>query len=177
MLFTGVQNAHPMAIRYPRSPGLGVSLDADLHQLPAGKGELLVSGKDIAIIAIGAMVQPALAASQQLQKLGIDAAVFNARFARPLDSSSILDLAANTRKVLTVEENVLSSGFGAAVLELLSSSGISNIQVKRLGIPDEFVEHGPQHVLRAKYGLNAEGIVNEVASLLHAQRKQSVRTI
>ncbi len=181
MLFTAVHGTHPMAIRYPRNPGLGVSLDADLHQIPVGKGELLMSGKDVAIIAIGSMVQPALAASQQLQTLGIDAAVINARFAKPLDSSLILDLATNTGKVLTVEENVLSSGFGTAVLEMLSSSGINTVQVKRLGIPDEFVEHGPQNVLRAKYGLDTDGIVKEVLSLLPAQHgdgfKQGVRTI
>lgn len=93
---------------------------------------------------------------------GIDASIVNARFAKPLDAELILDVANRTQKIITVEENVLSGGFGAAVLELLEKSSIPDVEVRRLGIPDEFVEHGKQSLLRSSYHLDAEGIAEQV---------------
>jgi 1-deoxy-D-xylulose-5-phosphate synthase len=165
LLYTAVRADHPMAIRYPRGPGVGVKLDNELRQLPIGKGEILRDGQDIAILAIGATVAPALEAARKLAGEGIEATVVNARFAKPLDAGLIRVLAGNTKRLVTVEENALSGGFGSSVIELLQQSGASDIQVKTIGIPDEFVEHGSQSQLRAKYGLDAEGIASKALEL------------
>jgi 1-deoxy-D-xylulose-5-phosphate synthase len=165
LLYTAIQAKHPIAIRYPRGAGVGVALDEKPKVLPLGKGELMRPGTDIALLAIGSTVQPAMEAAQELAKKNIDAAVVNARFVKPLDSEIILKLAASTGRILTIEENTLNGGFGSAVLELLETAGISNVKVKRLGIPDEFVEHGHPNLLRAKYKLDAPGIAQQVLAL------------
>jgi len=165
LLYTAVKSGHPMAIRYPRGAGLGVKLDTELHPIPIGKGEILRRGKDVAILAIGAMVAPALEAAQELAASGIEATVVNARFAKPLDSELIVDLASRVKRMVTVEENALSGGFGSSVVDLLQKSDMSDIQVKSIGLPDEFVEQGTQTILRAKYGLDAKGIARQVLSL------------
>lgn len=165
LLYTAVKSNHPMAIRYPRDSGLGVELDTELHEIPIGKGEIVRYGEDVTIFAIGATVAPAVKAAQELASNGIGATVVNARFAKPLDSELIIDLANHTKRIVTVEENTLSGGFGSSVINLLQKSGISDIQVKSIGIPDEFVEHGTQVILRAKYGLDAKGIAQHVLTL------------
>jgi 1-deoxy-D-xylulose-5-phosphate synthase len=166
LLYTAVNTKHPMAIRYPRGRGTGVPLVRELHQLPIGKAEIIRQGEDIIIIAIGSTVMPSLEAAEHLALWGIDATVINARFAKPLDRELILDAASHTKKMVIVEENVLSGGFGAAVLELLEKTEISDIKVKRLGIPDEFVAHGQQDFLRSIYHLDALGIAKECADFL-----------
>ena len=164
LLYTALFLKHPLAIRYPRGQGAGVPLDQEFHKLPIGKGEMLKQGDDIAIIAIGSTVMPSLEAAEHLARYGIDTSVVNARFAKPLDRELILKVASHTKKIVTVEENVLSGGFGAAVLELLAESGVSNVKVKRLGIPDEFVEQGRQDFLRSLYHLDAQGIAQQVVA-------------
>ncbi len=165
LLYTAVKSDHPMAIRYPRSTGLGVRLDTGLHPISIGKGEILRHGEDVAILAIGAMVAPALEAAQELASIGIEATVVNARFAKPVDSELILDLVKCIKRVVTAEENTLSGGFGSSVVDLLQKSGMSSIQVKSIGLPDEFVEQGTQAILRSKYALDAKGIVRQVLPL------------
>jgi 1-deoxy-D-xylulose-5-phosphate synthase len=169
LLYTAVQSEHPMAIRYPRGSGVGVKLDAELRQIPIGKGEILRQGKDVAILAIGTTVAPALEAARALADKGIEATVVNARFAKPLDAELITDLAGRIKRLVTVEENALSGGFGNGIIDLLQQSGISEIRVKTIGIPDEFVEHGSQSRLRANYGLDAEGIARQVLELFSKQ--------
>ena len=168
LLYTAVKSGHPMAIRYPRGAGLGVKLDTELSPIPVGKGEIVRRGKDVVILAIGAMVAPALEAAQELASGGIEATVVNARFAKPLDSELIVDLASRIKRLVTVEENVLSGGFGSSVVDLLHNSGMSDIQVKSLGLPDEFIEQGEISVLRSRYSLDAKGIAGQVLSLLPA---------
>jgi len=165
LLYTAVRSKHPMAIRYPRGSGLGVELDPELHEIPIGKGEILRQGKDVAILAIGTMVAPALEAAGELALNGIEATVVNARFAKPLDAELITALAGDIKRLVTVEENALSGGFGSSVGSLLKEVGVSDIQVKSIGIPDEFVEQGSQAVLRSSYGLDAEGIARQVLGL------------
>jgi 1-deoxy-D-xylulose-5-phosphate synthase len=165
LLYTAVKSKHPMAIRYPRGSGLGVKLDSELRQIPIGKGEILRHGEDVAILAIGTMVAPAMEAARELASKGIEASVVNARFAKPLDAELILELARDIKCLVTVEENALSGGFGSSVASLLEEAGISDIQVKSIGIPDEFVEQGSQAVLRANYGLDAKGIARQVLAL------------
>jgi 1-deoxy-D-xylulose-5-phosphate synthase len=152
----------PIAFRYPRGKGYGVPLDRRPKRIDIGKGELLRNGEDIIIVAIGSTVVPSLKASEDLAKQGIYAAVVNARFVKPLDARLICPLAQEAGRVLTVEENVLEGGFGSAVIESLQAKGLHSVEVRRLGIPDIFVEHGRQNHLRQLYGIDARGILNAV---------------
>jgi 1-deoxy-D-xylulose-5-phosphate synthase len=123
-----------------------------------GKGEILKEGQDLAILAIGSTVYPALAAAEKLAGEGIHCAVANVRFAKPLDSDLIMKLAASTKRLLTVEENALAGGFGSAVLELLGKAKLEGLKVECLGLPDRFVEHGTQELFRTMFNLDSEGI-------------------
>ena len=158
LLFTAIKAGCPMAIRYPRGYGQGVPLQPELKQLPIGRGEKLRDGQDVAIVAIGTMVFPALAAAEQLAREGIECAVINARFAKPLDSELILEHASRTKRVVTVEENAVAAGFGSAVLQLLGSSKLAEVRTECIGLPDSFVEHGPQELLLSMFELDSEGI-------------------
>ena len=159
MLYTAVEHPGPVALRYPRGKGVGVAFSSTLQKIAIGKAEVLREGEDLLILALGASVYPALAAAEQLAVRGFSATVVNARFVKPLDENLILTLAAKHGRVLTVEENVLAGGFGSAILELLADHGLAGVSVKRLGIPDIFVEHGAPNILRQKYGLDADGIL------------------
>jgi 1-deoxy-D-xylulose-5-phosphate synthase len=157
----------PIAFRYPRGSGYGVPLDKRIKPLEIGTGEVLRQGSDCLILAIGSTVYPALQAATLLEPEGIGATVVNSRFVTPLDEELIDDLASRHRVLMTVEENVVTGGFGSAVLEFLHTRGRSRPRVHCLGIPACFVEHGAQAVLRRKYHLDAEGIAREVRSVLH----------
>lgn len=166
LLKTALACGGPAAIRYPRGSGLGVDLDDELEALPVGRGEVVRAGSDLAIIAIGVTVYPALAAAEKLAARGISPTVINARFVKPLDADLILQTARTHKKIITVEENVLMGGFGSAVLELLADNGLNDVAVKRIGIPDEFVEHASQEELRRQYGLDEAGIMAAVVKMI-----------
>ncbi|MRR06073.1 MAG: 1-deoxy-D-xylulose-5-phosphate synthase [Deltaproteobacteria bacterium] len=166
MVKTAVYSNRPISLRYPRGTGYGVPLDQCPVALEIGKGEILTEGSDLAIIAIGSTVYPALAAAQLLAKQGITATVMNARFVKPLDSEMILQAARSTGALLTVEENALAGGFGSSVLELLEAHEVTGIKIKRIGIPDHFIEHGSQAQLRKDLGLDADGIAAAARTLL-----------
>lgn len=158
MLKTAVYSGVPMALRYPRGAGYGVELDPDLKSLELGRGEILLEGGDLCIIAIGSTVYPALEAVQTLTQKGFSVGVINARFIKPLDTELILAEARKTGRIITVEENALQGGFGSAVLEMLYDNGLQDIKIKRLGIPDRYIEHGSQAQLRQDLGIDAAGI-------------------
>ncbi len=162
LLYGAVKAGCPFAIRYPRGNGSGVAPEHELRELVIGKGELLRDGSDLVIVAIGSVVTPSMEAAAILREKDIDCAVVDARFAKPLDSNLILELADRTRRLVTVEENVLAGGFGSAVMGIVS--GIGDIRVLRIGLPDEFVEHGSQEILRANYDLDARGIASRIES-------------
>lgn len=166
MLKTAINSGIPISLRYPRGAGFGVPLDKDLIELPIGIAERLSAGKDVAIIAIGATVHPALAAATLLESFGISATVVNARFVKPLDRELILSVAKECGALVTVEENTLQGGFGSALLELLADEKITGLKIKRIGIPDRFIEHGTQAELRKMLCLDAEGIAATVKKLL-----------
>ncbi|GLI36561.1 1-deoxy-D-xylulose-5-phosphate synthase [Geobacter hydrogenophilus] len=166
LLLTAIEHDGPAAVRYPRGNGYGVSLDQTCSVLPIGKGEILREGLDGALLAIGSTVYPAREAAEALAAEGIDLAVVNARFVKPLDRDLILSLARTTGRLITVEENVIQGGFGTAVLELLEEEGIEGVTVLRLGYPDRYVEQGEQHELRAQYGLDAPGITARVRTFM-----------
>ncbi|HLO25082.1 MAG TPA: 1-deoxy-D-xylulose-5-phosphate synthase [Geobacteraceae bacterium] len=158
MIQTAVDHDGPVAVRYPRGNGVGVPLDQNFRNLPIGKGELLRDGRDGVLLAIGTMVHPALEAAEILAAEGIELAVVNARFVKPLDRELILSLAASRRNVFTIEENALQGGFGTAVLELFEEEGLEDVAVTRFGYPDRYLEQGEQPDLRAACGLDAAGI-------------------
>jgi len=158
MLKTAIYSGRPMALRYPRGAGYGVEMDAEVKELEIGRGEQLLDGSDLCIIAIGSTVYPALEAAETLGRKGISAGVVNARFIKPLDAELIRAVATKTGRLLTVEENALQGGFGSAVLELLYDSGLQHVKIKRLGIPDRYIEQGSQAQLRNDVGIDAQGI-------------------
>ncbi len=165
LLYTAVQCGQSMAVRYPRSAGIGVKLDTDLQILPVGKGEVLRKGNDVLILALGTMVNTAFEAAERLTSKGIEATVVNARFAKPLDAELISELAIKIPRIVTVEENVLNGGFGSSVVELLQELELNNVQVKNIGLPDIFIEQGEQETLRTKYDMDTNGIIGTVLSL------------
>jgi len=171
MLKTAVYSGRPIAMRYPRGAGYGVAMDADLHSLEIGRGDLLEQGRDLVIVAIGSTVYPSLEAAGLLMESGIKASVINARFVKPLDSELILGEALRTGNVVTVEENALMGGFGSAVLELLEQERVTGVRIKRIGIPDRYIEHGSQSQLRKDLGLDAEGIAGTVKTFLNIKEK------
>jgi 1-deoxy-D-xylulose-5-phosphate synthase len=156
----------PIAFRYPRGIGEGVQLEKDLDVIPIGEAQKLADGEDVLLLAIGRPVNDALAARSMLAEEGIYATVVNCRYVKPLDMDLIGALAQHIPNIITIEENVLQGGFGSAVLEALTDEGFSNLIVKRIGIPDTFVEHGTQKTLRDKYGITANGIVRVAKEML-----------
>lgn len=165
MLATALTHPGPVALRYPRGAGQGVPCDAAPTPLPIGVAERLREGNDLTIIAIGHPVAAALLAAETVSSLGISCGVINARFVKPLDNQMILSAAAHG-PIITVEENVLQGGFGSAVLELLHDQGMTRHPVKRLGIADRFIEQGPQDQLRHDVGIDNDGIVQAIQSLV-----------
>jgi 1-deoxy-D-xylulose-5-phosphate synthase len=159
----------PTAVRYPRGAGLGVKMDYEPRSLPIGRGEVLRSGGDLSFIAIGSMVDVAVRAAEELAGDGIDASVLNARFVKPLDRELIVEEALRTGRVITLEENVASGGFGAGVLELLQSEGDSRVTVRVMGLPDEFVTHGSRAQLLSDCGLSLEDVVASARALVTTQ--------
>ncbi|MDA3895813.1 MAG: 1-deoxy-D-xylulose-5-phosphate synthase [Desulfobacteraceae bacterium] len=166
MLLTAINHPGPAAFRYPRGTGANVAIDEHIKPLPIGKGEVLTEGKDLLILAIGTSVTDALEAHQILLEKHIHATVVNCRFVKPLDADLICHLAKEIPHIITIEENLRQGGFGSAVLELLHDENINNLQVKRLGIHDTFVEHGPSKLLRKKYGIDAQAIVSAATLMI-----------
>lgn len=165
MLYSSTKYDLPVAIRYPRGTGEGVSLDWQFQEIPLGKGELLKEGKDALIIAIGNHVWSAFRVSNALEKEGFKVGVINARFLKPLDEELILEQAKTVPLVITIEENSLYGGLGSAVSELLLENGLS-VRFKRIALPDKFVEHGDLKTLREVYGLSEKALYNKIKSLL-----------
>jgi len=166
MVKTAVCHDGPVAVRYPRGAGLGVPRDTALVPCEIGRGERLRDGRDAAILALGSTVNPSCEAAEILAKEGIDVAVVNARFIKPLDADLLLETAARVKHIVIVEENVLMGGFGSAVLELFQERGLTGITVERRGIDDTFVEQGPQAILWQRCGIDAAGIMSAVKACL-----------
>ncbi len=165
MLLTALHHRGPVAIRYPRGVGPAHELLDTITPIEIGSGEILMEGKELLIVAIGSRVYPALWAAQELKKEGIDAAVYNARFIKPLPHD-LIKLVLDYKDILVVEENSLQGGFSSALLEVLNDQGLlAGKRLKRIGIPDKFIEHGTQRELRAMLGLDATGIKKKALEL------------
>ncbi|AVS94217.1 1-deoxy-D-xylulose-5-phosphate synthase [Paracidovorax avenae] len=158
LLSTAYEQDHPVAVRYPRGSGAGVAPLPGLEGLPFGKGEVRRTGQRIAILAFGTLLYPALQAAETL-----DATVANMRWAKPLDTALLLEIAAGHDALVTVEEGAVLGGAGSAVCEALNAAGIQK-PVLQLGLPDVFIEHGDPAKLLALQGLDAEGIVRSITA-------------
>ncbi|HEY3278538.1 MAG TPA: 1-deoxy-D-xylulose-5-phosphate synthase [Syntrophorhabdaceae bacterium] len=165
MLYSAYCYGKPVAVRYPRGEALGVAMAPEFEEIPLGSWELLRTGTDVAIIACGSPVHPALLAAADLAEAGIHCAVINGRFVKPMDCEMLSRVAANSARILTVEENTLMGGFGSGVSEMLAEQGIL-VPVRNIGLPDAFLPHGSQSSLRRKIGLDREGIVKAVKDWL-----------
>ncbi|SFM73407.1 1-deoxy-D-xylulose-5-phosphate synthase [Thermodesulforhabdus norvegica] len=173
MIYTALKYERgPIAFRYPRGYGLGVPMDEELKEIPIGRGEVLREGNDVVLVAIGAMVHPAVEAAELLKKEGIEATVIDARFVKPLDEELIASRAEKADAVVTLEENVLQGGFGSAILEMFSNLGWFPSRFLRIGIPDLFVPHGSQKDLRKALKLDPESIAESVKKLLESNAKE-----
>ena len=165
MLATAIAIEGPAAVRYPRGAGLGVPLTDSLETLPVGKAEVLQEAGDIAFLAVGTMVEKAKEAAAILKEEGIEAAVVNMRFIKPLDTERIDEMARTKRLLITVEENVLAGGFGSAVAEYLADHGIE-VPLLRFGIPDRFIEQGTRRELLSLCGLQPDEMAERIRERL-----------
>lgn len=178
MLFTALYMDGPVSLRYPRGKGVGVPLDDEVHALEIGKAELLspatleqAERQECAILAYGSTVAYAEEAAKELAEEGIDVAVVNARWAKPLDEEMILSLAQGTRRIVTVEDHVIAGGFGSAVLELLEAKRLHNIAVRLIGCPDRPIEHGAPSILRELVGISSAHIKEVVHDMVRTESK------
>ncbi|MBK7355804.1 1-deoxy-D-xylulose-5-phosphate synthase [Propionivibrio sp.] len=160
MLTTAFRIDGPSAVRYPRGAGPGVAVEKSLVELPVGKGELRRHGKDVALLAFGSMLTPALEAAAE-----IDATVANMRFIKPMDRDLIIELAREHSVLISVEENALIGGAGSEVARILQELG-STVRLVRLGLPDHFIDHGDQALLLAEVGLDKDGIARTARAQL-----------
>jgi 1-deoxy-D-xylulose-5-phosphate synthase len=172
MLYTAVEyKGGPIALRYPRGNAVGMTLRTGFERIEVGKGIVLREGKDVAILAIGNVVNSVMEAAGILSPAGIEAEVVNMRFAKPVDNSLIQSLAGKFDTFVTVEDNVTDGGFGTAVLESLSRQGLENVRVRVHGLPDEFVEQGTPAELYRLLRLDGAGIAGVVQEFLQAGKQ------
>jgi len=166
MMKTALDHDGPIAIRYPRGAGEGVPVDANATSLPMGQGELVREGSDVLLLSIGTTLSKCMEAAERLSEQGIEAAVINARFVKPLDRNLIVSWAEKTGHVVTVEEHMKAGGFGSAILELFANEGICNITTAIVGVEDHFVEHGSRDELCKLQGISTEGVMKTALRIL-----------
>jgi len=165
MLYTAVEHHDgPIAVRYPRGNGLGVPMKQQFDRMAIGKAETLRSGKDVAVLALGDMVHPALEAAADLVRDGVECEVVNMRFVKPLDESLLAGLASRFAHIVTLENNSMLGGFGGAIAEFYAARDARGPVVHRHGIPDRFVNHGTPTELAAEIGLDPAGIAAFIKS-------------
>ena len=156
----------PIAMRYPRGNGLGVEMDAEMKALPIGSWEVLREGSDAVILTFGTTIGMALEAAEKLAEQGVSVRVVNARFIKPMDEAMLHDIMKAELPILTIEESMLQGGFGSGVLEFAFDNGYRNIQLDRIGIPDEFIEHGEVDLLLAEIHVTADEAVKRITQLV-----------
>jgi 1-deoxy-D-xylulose-5-phosphate synthase len=175
MLYTAVEHYKgPVAIRYPRGSALGVPLKNGFDKIELGKSERLSNGKDVAMLAVGSMVNYAKQASEILKENNLSCEIVNMRFVKPLDADMIDDIASRHSKIVTLEENNLPGGFGSAVVEYLYENNLKN-DVLRIGLPDKFVDHGTQAELHKILGIDPDGIAKQIKEFYSSKKiKQEI---
>jgi len=169
MLYTGFRHPGPAAVRYPRARGPGVAPEQQMQAIPLGKSRIVRSGKGVAIMAFGSMVETCRGVAERL-----DATLINMRFIKPLDREAVLAAARKHEKLVTVEENAIAGGAGSAINELLAAEGHS-APILNLGLDDCFVEHGTREECLHLAGLDAEGILARIVRFAGSMRPASVQ--
>ncbi len=177
LMKTALEYDGPAAIRFPRGAAEGVELDETIEAIPLGQGEVIREGADLTIIALGAMVPPALRAAAAVQAEGIDVAVINPRFVKPIDDELIAQYARRTGAILTVEDHVGPGGFGSAVLDVLANHALTGVSVIRHALPDDIIEHRAQNLLRRDFGLDEAGITDKIRELYALRQRDLAKTI
>ncbi|HET7616751.1 MAG TPA: transketolase C-terminal domain-containing protein, partial [Bacillales bacterium] len=173
MVYTALEyDEGPIAVRFPRGNGLGVKMEKDLHEILIGTWEMVREGSDAAILAFGPMLNLAEKAAKQMEAKGISVKVINARFIKPMDEAMLEELAEQNTPILTVEEGVLKGGFGSAVLEHFNEKELETAPIRRMGIPDRYIEHGSVGDLLKEAGLTTDGICAEIRALLPEKKQQ-----
>jgi 1-deoxy-D-xylulose-5-phosphate synthase len=170
MLYTAINyKKGPIALRYPRGSALGVSLKKGFDLMEIGKSERICNGQDAALLAIGSMVNYAIKAKHKLEAEGISCEIINMRFAKPLDYDMLDEMVSSHSKIITLEENTLTGGFGSSVLEYFAEKNYKN-DVLRIGLPDHFIDHGTQAELHHLLEIDPEGIVNKVKLFIEQKK-------
>jgi 1-deoxy-D-xylulose-5-phosphate synthase len=162
----------PIAMRFPRGNGVGVPLDEELKTIPIGTWEVLKEGEDVAILTFGTTIPMALEAANHLEQQGIRVKVVNARFIKPLDRKMLADLFERKMPVLTIEEAVLQGGFGSSILEFASENRYFDAVIDRMGIPDQFIEHGSVDELLKEIDLTVDSTIRKVIELTQVKGKK-----
>lgn len=174
MLYTAVEyRGGPVAVRYPRGSAIGVELKESFEKIPIGTSEQITPGDDVALLAVGSMVQFAIKASEKLSQEGISAEVINMRFVKPLDEKMLDDIAARHKKIITLEENTIVGGFGSGVTEYFTQQNYKN-DILVIGLPDAFVEHGTQAELYKMLEIDADGIVKRTKLFLNNKLRGTI---
>jgi 1-deoxy-D-xylulose-5-phosphate synthase len=162
----------PIALRYPRGNALGVPVDDTTHALPIGSWEVLREGTDAVILTFGTTIPLAMEASESLAADGISVRVVNARFIKPMDEAMLHEIFASHLPILTVEEAALKGGFGSGVMEFAEENGYNASSVRRMGIPDYFVEHGSVPEQMEEVGLTKENAIDRLRKIVRMNEEQ-----
>lgn len=174
MVYTAIEyNDGPIAMRFPRGNGLGVKMDTTLQTIPIGTWEVLKEGTDAAILTFGTTIEMAMSAAEELENQGIQVKVINARFIKPLDEQMLNELLKMQIPILTVEEAILQGGFGSYVLEYAHDHGYGGNIIDRMGIPDEFIEHGDVASLLNEINLTKEEVIKRIVYIARKKQKRA----
>jgi 1-deoxy-D-xylulose-5-phosphate synthase len=161
LMYSGSLHKGPYSIRYPRGAGVMPEWRTPFEQIPVGQGRIVKEGEEVAVLSIGHIGNYVVEACETLEKEGLNPAHYDMRFVKPLDGELLHEIFGKFQKVITVEDGCLMGGFGSAVIEWMTDHGYQN-QVKRLGIPDEIIQHGEQIELHRDCGFDPEGIARTV---------------
>ncbi|WP_226085313.1 1-deoxy-D-xylulose-5-phosphate synthase [Mesobacillus sp. S13] len=174
MVYTAIKyDDGPIAMRYPRGNGLGVPMDEELKEIPIGTWEVLREGEDAAILTFGTTIPMAMEAAEILAKQGVSVKVVNTRFIKPLDEELLVGILKDNMPILTIEEAVLQGGFGSFVLETSHDLGYQHVEIDRMGIPDQFIEHGSVDKLLEEIGMTTEDVVLRLQKLARQKQKRA----
>ena len=171
MLELGLEASVPFVLRYPRANIAKLFDEFPKRSFQTGEGEVMFDGEDVTLLALGSMVEVACKAHALLREKGVSARVVNMRFAKPLDETLILESIRKTRMLFTLEEHVITGGFGAKVLEFLEIRNLRTVALKRLALPNEFIEHGSREKQLDSFGLSPEKVADSVIKELSGQKK------
>lgn len=174
MVYTAVEyNDGPIAVRYPRGNGYGIKMDEELKKLPIGKWDVLKEGSDLAILTFGTTIALAEEAATSLAEEEISVKVINARSIKPMDEAMLIELANRKYPIITIEEAALQGGFGSAVLEFYNQQSLHNVIIERIGIPDQFIEHGNVSELMGEIGITTQEVIKRVRKIIPRKQQRA----